>query len=277
MSGELFIVSTPIGNLDDISLRAVAILTSVDLILSEDTRHTGRLLAHMGSTVAQWSLYEHNEQARVDAVVARLHDGQRVALVTDAGTPLISDPGYRLVQAVSAAGVRVTPIPGASAVLAAAVVSGLPMDRFTFEGFVPRKGSARATRLAEIGDEKRTMVVFVSPHHAHQDVVALADACGSDRPAVLCRELTKKFEEVVRGTLGTLAEYAQNGVKGECVLVVGGAEPLDAPPVTDEELLMRVAAAVEAGKSTRDAVADVAAELGLSKRDIYQLVIHQKR
>lgn len=277
MSGELFIVSTPIGNLDDITLRAINVLTSVDLVLSEDTRHTGRLLAHIGSTVPQWSLHEHNEDARADTVVAKLRDGNTVALVTDAGTPLVSDPGYRLVNAAAAAGVRVTPIPGASSVLAAAVVSGLPMDRFTFEGFLPRKGAARTKRLHEVANEPRTVILFVSPHHAHKDLTALAQVCGADREAVLCRELTKKFEDVRRGTLDVLIDGVADGVKGECVLVLRGVEPPEQQAVTDDTILGEVATAVDAGASQRDAIATVAANLGVPKRTVYQLVVNQKR
>jgi 16S rRNA (cytidine1402-2'-O)-methyltransferase len=273
VSGELFIVSTPIGNLDDITLRAVTVLQTVDLILAEDTRHTGRLLAHINSTVPQMSLHEHNEDSRVDAVVERLCAGQNLALVTDAGTPLISDPGYRLVAAAAAAGVRVTPIPGASSVLAAAVVSGLPMDRFVFEGFLPRKGSARTKRIDAVAQESRTVVVFLSPHHAHNDLLALAAACGPERDAVLCRELTKRFEEVRRGTLETLGQSVADGVRGECVLVIRGVEAAVAAAVSDSELVAMVTAHVHAGLSKRDAIATVAQELALPKRFVYQRVI----
>lgn len=276
MSGELFIVSTPIGNLEDITLRAVRVLQTVDLVLAEDTRRTGRLLEHIGSTVPQRSVHEHNEDARVAGVLATLGDGQHIALVTDAGTPLISDPGYRLVAAAAAADIKVTPIPGASSVLAAAVVSGLPMDRFTFDGFLPRRGAARAERLREIAAEHRTVILFASPHHVRQDLHALAEVCGKDREGVLCRELTKRFEEVRRGTLETLEASVAAGVKGECVLVLRGAAPHVQAMPSDEAIVEKVAAVVASGRTTRDAIAAVADELQLPRRQVYQLAIEAK-
>lgn len=276
MAGELFVVSTPIGNLDDITLRAVTVLQTVDLILAEDTRHTGRLLAHIASTVPQLSLHEHNEEGRSAQVIAELQAGKQVALVSDAGTPLISDPGYRLVVAAVAAEVRVTPIPGASSVMAAAVVSGLPMDRFVFEGFLPRRGAARTQRLQEIAVEPRTIVLFASPHHLHADLQALSGACGSDREAVMCRELTKRFEEVRRGSLATLSASVVDGVKGECVVVLHGATVKEREPVTDEQILQCVATQMQDGTSKRDAIAIVAGELALPKRMVYQLVVGAK-
>lgn len=276
MAGELFVVSTPIGNLDDITLRAVSVLQTVDLVLAEDTRHTGRLLAHIGSTVPQLSLHEHNEQGRIAQVVDDLKAGRQIALVSDAGTPLISDPGYRLVAAAVAAAVRVTPIPGASSVMAAAVVSGLPMDRFVFEGFLPRRGAARTQRLEQLAGDPRTVVLFASPHHLHADLEALAAACGADREAVLCRELTKRFEEVRRGTLETLMQSVADGVKGECVLVLRGATETEGARVTDEQILKRVAEQMHDGTSKRDAIAMVAEEYAVPKRTVYQLVVSTK-
>jgi len=276
VSGELFVVSTPIGNLDDITLRAIKVLQTVDLILAEDTRHTGRLLAHIDSTVQQLSLHEHNEEARVDQILAALEAGQNIALVSDAGTPLISDPGFRLVAAVAKAGMRVTPIPGASSVMAAAVVSGLPTDRFVFEGFLPRKGAARTKRLAEIARDARTVILFASPHHLKADLGALASVCGPQREAVLCRELTKRFEEVRRGSLASLETSVVDGVKGECVLVLRGVASVELPVVADDEILAQVMARVSDGLSQRDAIGAVAGELGLPKRAVYRLVVGGK-
>ena len=273
MSGSLSVVATPIGNLADLSPRAAEALRTADLVLAEDTRRTGRLLAHVGSSAPQRSLHEHNERARVEEVVARIREGAQVALVTDAGTPLVSDPGLVLVRACIAAGVTVVPVPGASAVLAALVASGLASDRVAFDGFLPRRGAARTERLAELADEARTVVLFLSPHRAADDLSDLAAACGDDRSAALCRELTKLHEEVRRGTLAELRDGAGDGLRGELTLVIAGApEPaspeLDAATVADE-----VAALVATGRSTRDAVAQVAAAHGLRRRDVYATVL----
>jgi len=183
MSGSLSIVATPIGNLSDLTPRAADVLRDADLVLAEDTRHTGRLLAHVGSSAPQRSLHEHNERARADEVVDRIREGAHVALVTDAGTPLVSDPGLVLVRACITAGLPVLPVPGASAVLAALVASGLATDRVAFDGFLPRKGRTRVARLAELAEEVRTVVLFVAPHRAAEDLADLAEACGDDRPA----------------------------------------------------------------------------------------------
>jgi 16S rRNA (cytidine1402-2'-O)-methyltransferase len=277
MSGSLSIVATPIGNLGDLSARAADALRDADLILAEDTRHTGRLLAHVGSSAPQRSLHEHNERARVDEVVERILGGAHVALVTDAGTPLVSDPGLVLVRACIAAGVVVVPVPGASAVLAALVASGLASDRIAFDGFLPRRGRARAERLAELGEESRTFVLFLSPHRAQEDLADLADACGEDRPAALCRELTKLHEEIRRGALGELRDGVVDGVRGELTLVVAGA-PIPEPLAVDEdEVVDEVAALVEEGLSTRDAVARVAQERGMRRRDLYATVTERRR
>jgi 16S rRNA (cytidine1402-2'-O)-methyltransferase len=272
MSGSLSVVATPIGNLGDLSPRAADVLRDADLVLAEDTRHTGRLLAHVGSSAPQRSLHEHNERARVDEVVERIVAGAHVALVTDAGTPLVSDPGLVLVRACIAAGVAVVPVPGASAVLAALVASGLASDRVAFDGFLPRKGRARGERLAALVDEPRTVVLFLSPHRAADDLADLADACGEGRPAALCRELTKLHEEVRRGTLGALRDGAAEGLRGELTLVIAGAPEPDAPDVDDAEVIAAVRALVADGMSTRDAVARVATARGLRRRDVYATV-----
>ena len=271
-SGALNVVATPIGNLGDLTGRAAEVLRTADLVLSEDTRRTGRLLAHVGSVAPQRSLHEHNERERVADVVARVAAGATVALVTDAGTPLVSDPGLAVVRGCIAAGLAVVPVPGASAPLAALVASGLATDRFTFEGFLPRRGRARAERLAELADEPRTAVLFVAPHRAAADLADLAAACGDDRPAALCRELTKLHEEVRRGTLGTLRD-GLGEVRGEVTLVLGGAPaPVAATEPADEDVAA-VAARVAGGASRRDAVAAVAAERGLPRRALYAAVL----
>lgn len=275
MTGSLHVVATPIGNLDDLTLRAAEVLRTVDLVLSEDTRRTGRLLAHLSSTVPQLSLHEHNERERTGEVLARLADGQELALVSDAGTPTVSDPGMRLVAAVASAGVRVVPVPGPSALLAALMVAGLPTDRVVFEGFLPRRGRTRQERLAALAVEPRTMVVFVSPHRGEQDLTDLAEALGTDRAAVLARELTKLHEEVRRGTLGDLAVAAAEGLRGEVTVVLAGAIPAvgsDDPA----EALEAVAQELAKGRSTRDAVTEVAAAHGLPRRALYQAVLDQR-
>jgi 16S rRNA (cytidine1402-2'-O)-methyltransferase len=273
VAGSLVVVATPIGNLGDLSARATQVLRDVDLILAEDTRHTGRLLAHLGSEVPQRSLHEHNEEQRTGEVLARLQAGERVALVSDAGTPAVSDPGYRLVAACVAAGLRVEPIPGPSAVLAALVASGLPTDRFAFDGFLPRKGGARRQRLAELAREPRTVVLFAAPHRVAQDLGDLAAALGADRPAALGRELTKLHEEVRHGTLASLAAGAEDGVRGEVTLVIGGRPRQASTPPQDDELARRVGDLVAAGGNKKDAIAEVARAAGVPKRTVYQAVL----
>ena len=272
--GALVVVATPIGNLADLSPRAADTLREVDLVLAEDTRHTGRLLAHVGSEVGQLSLHEHNERARIDEVLRLLRDGQRIALVSDAGTPAVSDPGYRLLAACVAEGVRVEVVPGPSAVLAALVASGLPTDRVAFEGFLPRRGRARRTRLDELATEPRTLVLFVSPHRAGTDLADLADALGADRPAALTRELTKLHEEVRHAGLGQLRdEVTAQPVRGELTLVVAGAVPSTPGEVEDAELVARVRELMATGATKKEAIAAVAAAVSRPKREVYQAVV----
>lgn len=271
--GGLVVVATPIGNLDDLSPRAAAALCDADLVLAEDTRHTGRLLAHVGSQVPQLSLHDHNEAERIPPLLERLAAGERIVLVSDAGTPGVSDPGFRLVRACAEAGIDVRVVPGPSAVLHALVVSGLPTDRFAFDGFLPRKGRGRTERLEALAQERRTVVLFVSPHRVDDDLAALADALGADRPAALCRELTKLHEEVWRGSLGELATRAAAGVRGEVTVVIAGtpdAAGIESDPVS---LAAEVARRVAAGIRKKDAIADVAAEARVPKRDVYQAVL----
>jgi len=238
MAGRLLLVSTPIGNLDDLSPRAAQALADADLIACEDTRHSGRLLAHLGIKKRLVSLHEHNERRRVPEIVEALGQGETVAVVSDAGTPLLSDPGFPLVRAAVEAEARVEAIPGPSALLAALVASGLPPYPFTFAGFAPPKSGKRRTFYRRFGDLGHTFVVYESPHRF---VPSLADAVaelGADRPAALARELTKLHEEIVRGTLGSLLEWTSDRkLLGEFVLVIGAArEGTSSQSATDEEL-----------------------------------------
>jgi len=226
-TGTLFIVATPIGNLDDISPRARAVLTSVDLIAAEDTRVTGRLLSHFGIKSRQIALHDHNEAQRAASLIAELQKGHSIALVSDAGTPLISDPGFRLTKAAHDAGITVSPVPGASAVVCALSASGLPTDRFAYEGFLPAKGVARQKRLSELETECRTMVFYESVHRISDTVVDAREILGGDRQAFIGRELTKLYEQCVAGDLASLAAMLDDGSivkKGEFVLLIAGCE-----------------------------------------------------
>ena len=231
-AATLHVVATPIGNLGDLSPRAQQVLREVAAVCAEDTRRSGQLLAHFGIGTPLLALHEHNEQQLAERLVARLLAGESLALVSDAGTPLVSDPGYRLVRAARAAGVKVSPVPGPSALVAALSVAGLPSDRFTFEGFLPAKASARRERLAALAGEPRTLVFYESSHRIEESLADLRAAFGDDRPAVLARELTKLFETVLDGTLADLqARVAADADqrKGEFVLVVQGVgEDVDA-------------------------------------------------
>lgn len=272
MTATLTVVATPIGNLADLSPRAADALRDADLVLAEDTRRTGRLLAHIGADTPQLSLHEHNERARIDQILDRLRAGEQMVLVTDAGTPLVSDPGQRLVGACVEHGIPVQTIPGPSAVLAALTVAGLPVDRVAFDGFLPRKGAARARQLAALAGEERTIVLFLSPHRAADDLADLATALGAERPAVVARELTKLHEEVLRGTLASLAEQASEGLRGELTLVVAGRPPDPRVEVSPAELRERVEELRAQGATTRDAVDRIAQDTGLPRRRVYDAV-----
>jgi 16S rRNA (cytidine1402-2'-O)-methyltransferase len=275
MTGRLFVVATPIGNLADITLRAIRVLGEVDVIAAEDTRTTRKLLSHHGIGTPLVSYHEHNESVRTPDLLARLEGGESVALVSEAGTPSISDPGYRLVDACIDAGVTVEPVPGASAILAAVVVSGLPSDAFVFEGFLPRRGAERRKRLAELASERRTLVLFEAPHRLDATLTDMVELLGGDRRAALCRELTKLHEEVRRQSLSALAEgVGRAPVKGELVLVVEGA--VEAEPDLDaalDEALARIAA----GASVREATRGVAQERGVPRRALYDRVLEHRR
>jgi len=223
----LYVVATPIGNLADISARALEVLRSVSAICAEDTRRSGQLLSHFGISQPLLALHEHNEEAIAERIVGRLRDGQSLALISDAGTPLVSDPGYRLVRAARAAGIRVSPVPGACAAIAALSVAGLPSDRFTFEGFLPAKASARRERLQSLAGEVRTLVFYESSHRIEESLQDMVAAFGADRPAVMARELTKLFETVLDGGLQELLARVgadDNQRKGEFVVMVQGAQ-----------------------------------------------------
>lgn len=272
MTGTLVLVATPIGNLGDLSPRAVEELAGAALVCCEDTRRTGRLLVHAGVADARLRrVDDHTERRAVAEVVDLLAAGSRVVLVSDAGTPGISDPGARLVDAVLDAGFEVSVVPGPVAAVAALVTSGFATERFVFEGFLPRKGRARSLRLAEIATERRTVVIYESPNRIGATVEALAEVCGADRRATIARELTKLHEEFVRGTLAELAAWAETTPRGEIVLVVEGApEPDDA---TDDEILAALRARLAKGVSARDAADSVAAEMGVGRRRAYQLTL----
>jgi 16S rRNA (cytidine1402-2'-O)-methyltransferase len=267
VSGSLYLVATPIGNLEDITYRAVRVLKEVDLIACEDTRHTRRLLDHYGIEKPVISYHDHNESDRAQSLAGRLTEGTNIALVSDAGTPLVSDPGYRLVKAAIQAGIRVTPIPGASAVLAALTASGLPTDSFYFGGFVSQKQSARRNLFEMLADLDCTLVFYEAPHRILETLQDIAAVYGT-REVVLTRELTKIHEEFLRGTalalFRTLSE--RESVKGEITLVIG--KPLPAAP--DDRPVREVFEAYLAqGLSRMDAIKAIARDRGLPKREIY--------
>jgi 16S rRNA (cytidine1402-2'-O)-methyltransferase len=268
----LYVVATPIGNLGDVTLRALSVLASADLVLCEDTRITRRLLDRYGLRPQLLSYHEHNAAAVRPRVLARLGAGESVALVSDAGTPLVSDPGYKLVEAAIEKGHAVFPIPGPSAALAALVAAGLPTDRFLFEGFLPAKAGQRRTRIGELASIPATLIFYESGPRLAASLTDLAATFG-DRPAAVCRELTKAFEEVRRGKLPLLAEhYVQAGApKGEIVIVVGPPN-LDMPFLSSEALDAKLHAAL-ARLSVKDAASTIAAETGIARRDVYQRAV----
>jgi 16S rRNA (cytidine1402-2'-O)-methyltransferase len=272
--GALYVVSTPIGNMGDFSFRAVDVLKSVTLVLAEDTRHSRHLLDRYDIHTPMASYHEHNEAKTTPRLVERLLAGESLALVSDAGTPLVSDPGARLVRAAIDAGISVVPVPGPSAALAALVASGLDAGQFLFLGFVPRTGRDRRAALDEISSAHHTVVVYESPNRLVDTLAELEGlGCGL-RPAVVAREMTKQFENIRRGTVTELrAYYQERSVRGEVVLVVGRAEEREA---SDEEVAARVRSLRAAGLSARDASVRVAAELGVSKRVAYRLAREEK-
>jgi 16S rRNA (cytidine1402-2'-O)-methyltransferase len=275
--GVLTVAAVPIGRPADASPRLASALAAAQIIAAEDTRRVRRLADALGIALAGRivSYYEAVEQARVAELMGVLEEGHGVLLVTDAGTPAVSDPGYRLVEAAAEAGITVTVLPGPSAVTAALAVSGLPSDRFCFEGFPPRRPGPRARRFAELRAEPRTMVFFESRRRVGQTLAELAGALGPDRKAAACRELTKTHEEVRRGTLGELATWAEGGPLGEITLVVAGAPGRQAPSL--DEAVAAVSAKEAAGMPRKLAIAEVATESGLRKRDVYNAVVAARR
>jgi 16S rRNA (cytidine1402-2'-O)-methyltransferase len=268
VAGTLWLVGTPIGNLEDVTQRARRILSEVDLIACEDTRRTRALLSHLEIPAPRLvSYFEGNEERRVGELLAELRTGRSVALVTDAGMPAVSDPGYRLVTAAAGEGIPVDAAPGPSAAVTALALSGLPTDRFAFEGFLPRRAGERRRRLEVLAEETRTLVVFESPRRVPALLREAAETLGERRAAV-ARELTKRHQQVLRGTLPELADRLTEPPRGEVVVVIEGATAAKTPALTT--LAGRVRERIEAGSSRKDAVARVAEEAGVSRRALYE-------
>ena len=274
--GVLVLAATPIGDPRDAAPRLAQEIAGADVVAAEDTRRLSRLCAalEVSPTGSVLSYHEHNEASRTADLLARLVAGGRVVVVTDAGMPSVSDPGYRLVSAAIEAGVRVTCVPGPSAVLMALAVSGLPVDRFAFEGFPSRKAGERLRALQALAAERRTMIFFEAPHRLDATLAAMATAFGDDRPAAVCRELTKTYEEVRRGGLRELAEWAAEGVRGEITIVVGGAAEVTVDPAS---ALRAVQERVAAGERLKDVTADVAAATGLSRKGLYNAALAARK
>jgi 16S rRNA (cytidine1402-2'-O)-methyltransferase len=270
MPGRLYVVSTPIGNLEDITYRAVRILKEADWIACEDTRTTRRLLDHYGIETRTISYHEHNETERAAELIERIEQGESGALVSDAGTPLLSDPGYRLVHAAAQAGVRIEPLPGASALLAALVVSGLPTDQFHFGGFLPPKQGQRQRLLESLADEAATLIFYEAPHRILESLEDIAAVLGT-RDIVAARELTKMYEEVLRGTASQIAATlaTRDSIRGEFVILIGKSL---APPVENVPIEDMIQSLIAAGVERMEAMKTVARERGLSKRDVYKLL-----
>ena len=277
--GMLYVVATPIGNPEDLTARAVRALAEVELIACEDTRRTGRMLAAHSIRTPTVSYFEHNEERRTRALVERLRMGAQIAIVTDAGTPAISDPGYRLVRAAIEAGIGVRPIPGPSAVIAALSIAGLPTDRFVFEGFLPSKAGERRRTLERLAREERTLVFYEAARRLPETLTDMATAFGGERIAAVVREMTKTYEETIRGSLTELASrFASQEVLGEVTLVVEGAPPGRQAGVSsiqaDESRMVEVLC--EAGLSLKQAAAAVAKLTGAARRDVYQLALRSR-
>ena len=270
LGAGLYVVSTPIGNLRDITLRALETLAGADVVYCEDTRMSARLLDHYGIRTPRKALHEHNERQRLDAVIEDLQRGGRVALISDAGTPLLSDPGFPLVRAAREAGLPVFAVPGASALLAALATAGMPTDSFAFFGFLPSKAGQRANALARSRDSRETLVYYESPRRLGDTLAAMAEAFGTDRPAAVALELTKRFERLHRGSLGELAaEFAEVETRGEAVIVVGGA-PERLVDAADWQAAL--ATALEE-QPLRAAVDAVSAQFGLKRKEVYDAAL----
>ncbi|MDV3351581.1 16S rRNA (cytidine(1402)-2'-O)-methyltransferase [Leptolyngbyaceae cyanobacterium CCMR0082] len=275
-AGTLYLVATPIGNLEDITFRAVRILQEADLIAAEDTRHTGKLLHHYQIETPQISYHEHNAQARIPQLIEKLQAGQTIALVSDAGMPGISDPGYELVCACTEAGIVVSPIPGPVAVVSAIAASALPSDRFTFEGFLPVKGKSRAERLTQLATEPRTMVLYESPHRLIKTLADLQTHLGGERRVTIARELTKRYEEFWRGTVvGAIEHFTVTEPRGEFTVAIAGH--IHTPkPISEADLIQQLETLISQGLSPSKASRQLAQATGLSKREIYQLSLTVK-
>lgn len=276
--GVLYVVATPIGNLDDISARALRILRDVALIAAEDTRHSQRLMQHFGITTRLQACHEHNEREQGGRFLTRLQAGEDVALISDAGTPLISDPGFHLVRQVRAAGIRVVPVPGPSAVITALSAAGLPSDRFIFEGFLPAKAVARRTRLEALREEPRTLIFYEAPHRLLECLEALRDTLGAERQIVLARELTKTFETLKGLPAGELCEWVRadaNQQRGECVLLVAGWQAPEGDESVSAEAL-RVLDLLLADLPVKRAAALAAEITGVRKNLLYQVALQRQ-
>ena len=270
LAGGLYVVATPIGNLKDITVRALETLAAVDLVLCEDTRHSATLLEQYGIRTPRQALHEHSERERVSDILRQLADGRRIALISDAGTPLVSDPGFPLVRAAREAGLPVFTTPGASALLAALSVAGLPTDSFAFHGFLPPKLEARETALRTLAPRRETLVFYESPRRLGETLAAMARQFGDDRPAAVALELTKRFERVERGTLSELAaRYSEGDTKGEAVIVVGGA----AEAVVEASEWQPVLAETLKTQRLREAVDAIAARYGLKRKEVYDAAL----
>lgn len=277
-AGTLYVVATPIGNLEDISARALRVLREVALIAAEDTRHSSRLLQHFGIATPLAACHEHNEREEGSRFLVRLQTGDDVALISDAGTPLISDPGYHLVRQARAAGIRVVPVPGACALIAALSAAGLPSDRFIFEGFLPAKVAARRARLELLKEEPRTLIFYEAPHRILECLADLATVFGAERPALLGRELTKTFETLQGLPLGQLHAWVEadvNQQRGECVLVVAGRQAPQGEDAVNAEAI-RVLDLLLGELPVKRAAALAAEITGVRKNLLYQLALERK-
>jgi len=273
MTGTLYVVATPIGNLEDITFRAVRVLNEVDWIAAEDTRHTGKLLHHFQVKTPQLSYHEHNRTQRLPELLDKLQQGRAIALVTDAGMPGISDPGYELVKACTEVGIVVVPVPGASAGVTALSAAGLPSDRFVFEGFLPAKGKERRDRLETLATEPRTIVLYEAPHRLRQTLADLMTALGSGRAIVAARELTKLHEEFWRGTLAAaVAEFGDRTPQGEFTLVIAGHQT-ETRPLSEADLRAELTRLLRQGVSRSVASRDLAQHAAMPRRQIYQLAL----
>lgn len=270
LQSGLHVVATPIGNLRDITIRALETLAAADVVLCEDTRHSATLFEHYGIRTPRQALHEHNEREKIGDILRQLGDGRRIALISDAGTPLLSDPGFPLVRAVREAGLPVYAVPGASALLSALSIAGLPTDSFAFAGFLPTKQEARQTALRDLAGRRETLVFYESPRRLGDALAAMARQFGEDRPAAVALELTKRFERIDRGTLGELAErFAAAETKGEAVVVVGGAPER----VADADEWQPALAEALKSQRLREAVDDIAARYGLKRKEVYDAAL----